>query len=282
MTGRTTPIDRIQRRSNAAGLEGPAEQNQCSNKKSLIKKITRAAGYEVINLKSGTSDGLLPHDFSDREVQIYVKVRPYTMTTPERVVSLVRAIVHVVCNDLPGAIVECGVYKGGSMMAAALALIDADAADRDLCLYDTFAGMTEPGEHDGAWEKKMWGEHQTGDHNEWAFGGSAEQITQRLVDVGYARELLHLVEGDILETLPRHSPEQIALLRLDTDFYESTRHELEHLYPKLVPGGILIIDDYGVFQGTRKAVDEYFAANGPAPFLSRIDADARLVVKPVV
>mgnify|MGYP001300919464 CR=1 FL=1 len=85
--------------------------------KSLIKKITRAAGYEVINLKSGTSDGLLPHDFSDREVQIYVKVRPYTMTTPERVVSLVRAIVHVVCNDLPGAIVECGVYKGGSMMA---------------------------------------------------------------------------------------------------------------------------------------------------------------------
>jgi hypothetical protein len=141
--------------------------------------------------------------------------------------------------------------------------------------------MTEPGEHDGAWEK-MWGEHQTGDHNEWAFGGSAEQITQRLVDVGYARELLHLVEGDILETLPRHSPEQIALLRLDTDFYESTRHELEHLYPKLVPGGILIIDDYGVFQGTRKAVGEYFAANGPAPFLSRIDADARLVVKPVV
>jgi hypothetical protein len=88
------------------------------------------------------------------------------------------------------------------------------------------------------------------------------------------------VIGRVEETLPQAAPDEIAILRLDTDWYESTRHELEHLYPRLSVGGILIIDDYGHWQGARKAVDEYFAGRSPAVFLNRVDYTCRLVVKP--
>ena len=78
---------------------------------------------------------------------------------------------------------------------------------------------------------------------------------------------------------PAASPPSIALLRLDTDWYESTYHELVHLYPRLSVGGILIIDDYGYWQGARRAVDRYFAEQGTRVFLSRIDETGRLAVK---
>jgi hypothetical protein len=74
-------------------------------------------------------------------------------------------------------------------------------------------------------------------------------------------------------------PEQIAVLRLDTDFYESTRHELRHLYPRLVHGGVLIIDDYGHWAGARKAVDEYIAEEGIRLLLNRIDYTGRIAIK---
>jgi len=181
--------------------------------KPLLKRLIRAAGYEVVNLKHGSANGWLPRDFSDRDAQILAQVRPFTMTSPARVFSMIRGVQYVVARKLPGAIVECGVYKGGSMMAAAMALVDAGVADRDLFLYDTFAGMTEPGEHDGAWERRMWDEHKADDHNKWAFGGSAEDVRRRLLDVAYPAQRLHLVQGDILTTVPDFSPDEIALLR---------------------------------------------------------------------
>ena len=90
---------------------------------------------------------------------------------------------------------------------------------------------------------------------------------------------MHFVQGLVEDTIPDAAPEKISLLRLDTDFYQSTRHELEHLLPRLQSNGILIIDDYAVFQGSKRAVDEYFEANNLRPFLNRIDADSRLILK---
>ena len=95
----------------------------------------------------------------------------------------------------------------------------------------------------------------------------------------YDPKCMHFVQGKVEDTIPEQAPQSIALLRLDTDWYESTRHELEHLFPRLSPGGILIIDDYGDWQGARKATDEFVAKHAPGFFLSRIDDTGRLAIK---
>ena len=87
------------------------------------------------------------------------------------------------------------------------------------------------------------------------------------------------VKGMVEQTIPAHAPDRIAMLRLDTDWYESTKHELEHLYPRLSGKGTLIIDDYGHFLGARKATDEYFARLKVRPLLSRVDYAGRIALK---
>jgi hypothetical protein len=112
---------------------------------------------------------------------------------------------------------------------------------------------------------------------EAAFG--LEQV-QAVVDrSGYPTELVRLVPGRVEDTVPRHAPGQIALLRLDTDWYESTRHELEHLYPRLASGGVIIVDDYGHWEGCRRAVDEYFGEHGEPLLLTRLDYTGRMAIK---
>jgi hypothetical protein len=90
---------------------------------------------------------------------------------------------------------------------------------------------------------------------------------------------MHFVKGKVEDTIPASTPDRIAILRLDTDWYASTRHELEHLYPLLAPGGVLIIDDYGHWEGCRQAVDEYFASRNLQVLLNRVDYTGRIAVK---
>ena len=90
---------------------------------------------------------------------------------------------------------------------------------------------------------------------------------------------VHFVPGPVEQTLPDHAPDPIAILRLDTDWYASTRHELEHLFPRVAPGGVLIVDDYGHWEGARRAVDEYFARSDDRILLQRIDYTGRIGVK---
>jgi hypothetical protein len=104
-------------------------------------------------------------------------------------------------------------------------------------------------------------------------------VVTRLAEI-YPAERITAVPGRVQDTLPGAATGEIALLRLDTDFYESTRHELEHLYPRLVPGGVLLVDDYGRVPGCTRAVDEYFTEHGPAPLLHRVDVQGRIGVKP--
>ena len=213
------------------------------------------------------------------------QVRRYTMTSPRRIAALCDSVEYAVRSGVPGAVVECGVWKGGSMMAAALTLLRLDAVDRDLYLFDTFAGMPPPTDddvfsaYDGYNPMRRWRRRQReGGANAWHYV-PVEEVRAAVLSTGYPADRVHLVEGRVEDTLPGAAPGEIAVLRLDTDWYAGTKHELETLYPRLSPGGVLILDDYGHYEGARRAADEYFEARGERPLLSRIDYTGRVGVK---
>jgi hypothetical protein len=213
----------------------------------------------------------------------YELCRPFTMTTLPRMYALYQAVRHVVQAGVPGAFVECGVWKGGSAMLAARTLSALGASDRDLFLYDTFAGMPTPSDRDiDPWEKPamaQWTTQQMGNENAWCYA-SLEEVRENLSTTGYPPERIRLVKGLVEETIPKTAPASISVLRLDTDWYESTKHELLNLYPLVSAGGILILDDYGYWRGARQATDEFFDGLAMPPFLNRIDSSARIGVKP--
>jgi O-methyltransferase len=242
------------------------------------KRVASSAGYRLLPK--------IPKDLGDETRHLIETVQPFTMTSPERIAALCSSIDYVVDNDIPGSIVECGVWRGGSMMAAALRLIRNGDEARDLYLYDTFSGLTAPSEHDrraadGQSAQAILAERDPSQPgNIWCIAGLAD-VQANLARTNYPAEKCHYVEGPVEETIPSRGPlGPIAILRLDTDWYQSTLHELNHLYAQIVPGGVLIIDDYGFWEGARKAVDEFLGAIGPKPLLARIDDTGRLAVKP--
>jgi hypothetical protein len=196
---------------------------------------------------------------------------------------LIAAVDYVTTRNIPGSIVECGVGKGGSIMAVALKLMAEGTQDRDIYLFDTFTGMTEPGDEDlsyrGEPASERYERQQSIDGTtDWCHG-PLDQVKTNVTSTGYDPQRLYFVEGKVEDTIPGNAPEQIAILRLDTDWYQSTRHELVHLYPRLSSGGVLIIDDYGYWQGARKAVDEYIEENDLKLLLHKIDHSSRITVK---
>jgi O-methyltransferase len=220
--------------------------------------------------------------------QIIERVRPYTLTTEPRVLALIEAVRYCVRRQVPGAFVECGVWRGGSVLAMVLALQQAGVDDRDIYLYDTFEGMPEPGEEDtSAFDRaalETWRDSSRGDARPWGelfdpADVSEEAVRTLLGSAGYPPSRLHFVRGRVEETLPERAPRAVSLLRLDTDWYASTRHELVHLYPRLSLGGVLIIDDYGHWDGARRAVDEYFETTADPLLLHRIDYTGRIAVR---
>jgi O-methyltransferase len=230
---------------------------------------------------------LLSPDYGPELEGTIKRVRRHTMTTPRRIAALCDGVEHVVRAEVPGAIVECGVWKGGSMMAAALTLLRLGVRDRDLYLFDTFQGMPPPTQedvfsaYDGYSPMRHWrrrARRSGPEQSTWHYV-SADEVRATLLSTGYPAARVHLVEGRVEETLPGGAPDSVALLRLDTDWYESTRHELETLYPRLSPGGVLILDDYGHYEGARRAVDEYFDTYGVRPLLTRVDYTGRVGVK---
>ncbi len=245
--------------------------------KAGVQRLANACGYQIQRLDAPPPPHRLEEDPS--YAPIIAAVRPYTLTSCERIGAFVDAIRYVSKAGIPGAVVECGVWRGGSMMAAALTLLEVGDI-RDLYLFDTFAGMTQPTEHDievgGEVAGRRFAASAAGDHNEWCYA-TLDEVRANLLSTGYPGDRCHLIDGDVLATVPHDGLDDIAVLRLDTDWYESTLHELRHLHPKLRQGGLLIVDDYGHWQGCRKAVDEYF--EGRPPFLFSIDYTARMAVR---
>ena len=258
--------------------------------KDTIQRLLARRGYTLVRRTPATpveakDPRRPPDDFDDDLKGLFERVRDYTMTTPERVGSLRDAVRYVVGAGVPGAIVECGVWRGGSMMAVALTLRDLGVDDRDLYMYDTWTGMPDPGEED----VDVWGVSATvrqAQYREMLDSGATvpttlqqlpfEEVRRVLLGTGYPEERMHFVHGLVEETIPGVAPDEIAILRLDTDYYSSTRHELEHLYPRVADGGVLIIDDYGRWQGARKAVDEYVAEHGLNLLFHRTDVASRI------
>lgn len=232
-----------------------------------------------------TNDEL--QSLSPEDRRIVETALPFTMTGIARLQSVIDAVRYCAGRELPGAFAECGVWRGGSVLAMILTLQELGIDDRDIYLFDTFEGMTAPTAYDsssrGPHALEVWELAQRTNTVPWAevFGPDVfdpASVRETLVATGYPPQRLHLVPGPVEETLPARAPEELALLRLDTDWYESTRHELEHLYPRLVDSGVLIIDDYGHWEGARRAVDEYFASIRPL-LLNRIDYTGRIAVK---
>ena len=224
----------------------------------------------------------LPGDFEVLHTQIYNDVKPYTMTSPERVFGLIEAVKYISKNKIEGSIAECGVWKGGSMLAIAKTLLYMNDGDRKLFLYDTFSGMSAPTDADKTYDDKsaatLLKKSDLKTSDVWAYSG-LDEVKATMSHSGYKEELVRYVEGKVEDTIPGTVPGKIALLRLDTDWYESTRHELIHLFPLLVTGGVLIIDDYGYWKGARKAVDEYIAENKLRILLTRMDDTGRIAIK---
>jgi O-methyltransferase len=229
-------------------------------------------------------------DLDESVHRIIRTVEPYTVASHERIAALCASVDYVIDHDVPGALVECGLWRGGSVMAVLLRLGQRGVRDRDVIGFDTFAGMTEPTAEDVDYKGRRAGRRprvvealssamNSVAGREWPTqaGVSRDEVFALLASTGYDPARIRLVPGPVEDTLPAHAPETLALLRLDTDWYVSTRHELEHLYPRLVVGGVLIVDDYGHYQGARKAVDEYL--EGHRILLQRIDYTGRLAIK---
>jgi len=219
-------------------------------------------------------------DIEPEFMTLWDSISSCTMTSLERAYALYRSVRYVANRGIPGDFVECGVWRGGSCMLMAQTLLsctgELSSIDRTIYLYDTFTGMTEPGDEDViAWNGRSVRERFER-FASWAV--TREEVEANLRGTGYPPERLVFVEGDIVDTLDSVRPETIALLRLDTDWYASTAAELDALYPLLVPGGVIIIDDYGHFKGARKAVDEYFEKHSEPLFL-RADYTGRVAVK---
>ncbi len=241
--------------------------------KKIIKSITNTVGLDI--RKISTKKRLEIDIDSDKTFTKFKKnCEPYTMTSKERLFALYQAINYIKKNNIEGDVVECGVWRGGSSMMSALTLLP--DTERRLYLYDTFEGMSTPTDHDfnlvgekaiDVWQGKAKCEADIND------------VKTNIALTQYPSDKVFYVEGKVEDTIPKTLPKKIALLRLDTDWYESTYHELTYLFPLLTKGGVLIIDDYGDWQGARKAVDQYISENNIQILLNRIDYTGRIAIK---
>ena len=246
--------------------------------KSLIKQTFRRWGFEIS--KSSSLHRFSPVEASEYDLETIRLAISISMQSPERLWALICATRYIVHSGVPGDFVECGVYKGSSALVIARTLTNLGVRDRNIWLYDTFTGMTKPGKFD----------HKSGTFTKASVlleaipGVRAVspilEVKQNLSVLQYPSERFIFVEGDVLSTLPKISPSQISLLRLDTDWYESTLLELEYLYDLVTPQrGLVIIDDYGHWSGCRKATDEFLTNRNLRPLMFRIDYAARMWFK---
>jgi hypothetical protein len=250
--------------------------------KRFVRKILHSFGLDVVRHRPLPAAPSLPPDLVDEDRAVLERIAGYTMTSVERQIALVQAVRYLSRRGVEGCCIECGVWRGGSSMAIALTLAQEGDTGRRLYLFDTYEGMTPPTAADTTMDGVSARTHLDRDADKtgnWCVAG-LDEVRGNMASTGYPPDRVHFVKGAIEATIPAQAPDgPIALLRLDTDWYESTRHELTHLFPLLVEGGILVIDDYGHWAGARKAVDEYFGGQPRHFYLHRIDYTGRLLIK---
>ncbi len=186
-------------------------------------------------------------------------VNPYSMTGTERISELYRSLEQIRLNNIEGDIVECGVWRGGNILGIIEYLNFHKIENKNVWLYDTFTGMTPPEDLD----IDLNNNHALSVMHlpEVLAFSPIEEVKRNLSTSSFDKNKIKFIIGDVSETLlnSENIPEKISLLRLDTDWYKSTKDELIYLYPKLEKNGVLIVDDYGHWRGSKTAVDEYFS-----------------------
>jgi O-methyltransferase len=229
----------------------------------------------------------MPVEFSRRDTEIfeYIWKNELIMGTPQGLAAAISACKHVVQAGIVGDFVECGVWRGGISLAAKL-VFEEYKSDKQVWLFDTYTGMPEPSEVDrpkfeSFATREVFDDAQRQGFNEWCYA-SLEDVRRNFVRAGVNVEDAKFIKGDVRQTLLESNlPDAISVLRLDTDWYESTKVQLEVLYPRLSRGGSLLLDDFGYWEGVRKAVEEYFGGRPPAesPLLYYTDLSGRMGVK---
>lgn len=249
--------------------------------KKIILSILKKLGYSLIKYDQ---QGKFV-DIQEKEFwEIYNFCRPYTMTSVERMYALYCSVNYILSKDIDGDFVECGVWRGGSSMLIAKMLFNRNINNRKIYLYDTFEGMSEPTNLDITIDNddaKVMLKRNVNNREEsvWCLADLTD-VKRNLKSTEFPESNLVYIKGKVEDTLPTKIPNgKISLLRLDTDWYESTKHELNILFPMLTENGVLIVDDYGYWKGCRQAVDEYFETNNFPVLMNRIDSTGRIILK---
>jgi len=256
--------------------------------KTNIRKLIKKSGWELVRSSILTQmlHGI-PTDYDVAHADTYQKVKDYTMTNSQRIVAICNATDYLTKNNIEGDIVGCGIWRGGAIMAAIDSLQKNEDVSREIYLYDTFEGMTTPAHQ---YDIKKGGNSGLGKTAEELYKtataadlifcySSLEEVKQNIESLNYPAGKIHYVKGMVEDTIPKIISQKIALLYFNICFYESTLHALKYLFPLLVPGGVIIIGDYGDWEGTRKAVDEYIEINKIRLLLNRIDQTGRVGIK---
>lgn len=217
--------------------------------------------------------------YEEKLIQTTLK---YSMTSVPSIWALIKATNYIIKNKIPGDFVECGIWKGGNIILIKKLLVNLNISRKIFC-YDTFEGLTEPDARDEPWHnryktKEVWKKKNKKNYNNWCYS-SYDSVLNNFKKELKNQKNIKLIKGKVEETLKikKNLPKKISLLRLDTDWYKSTKIELEKLYPLLAKGGVLLIDDYGHWKGARKATDEYF--KNSKILMSRIDYTCRMIIK---
>lgn len=201
----------------------------------------------------------------------YEKARKFSLVHITGFYNVYQSLQYVARNRIRGNAVECGCFLGGMALFMGLVRENLGLAGMDIVLFDTFCGAPV-----GSTDVVMG----TPFVEPCELPNYRQTVPRNIESVLGSTQGYHFAEGLVQDTLPVTDTGDVALLRLDTDYYESTAAELEALYPRLTPGGVLIIDDYGMFAGARRATDEYFATLVRPPLLNRIDVSIWAGVKP--
>ena len=253
-------------------------------KRSIVNLLS-VLGYTIQPKLSKYHDIAVELDDVEIELIKYVLDSGYTMTSVSRLVNTVKSCRYVVENKIPGDFVECGVWRGGNLIIFQK-LIEKYNLKKKIYAFDTFEGMSNPEEIDKTFDgkssiellEKLNKRNIDRDNNILIADCSLEKVKENFKKFS-SQENLICIKGKVEETLEKKDnlPDKISILRLDTDWYSSTKKELETLFPLLEKNGILIIDDYGYWQGAKKAVDEYFKDKKVVMF--KIDFTGRLIIK---
>ena len=259
--------------------------------KKLARSAIRSLGYNITRISSARTG----YDFEPEAQDKISVVCGSTMISYECMVTLYQQVRHCEIHGVPGCYVECGVWKGGAAALMALANLSYGSERRHIHLFDAFDDICEP-------DPAVDGERALSEVEQWAGvrreelsgklrplvgvydrrggPGSVEEVSRLLEDrVGYDGRFLHYHEGWFQDTLPNAETGEIAILRLDADWHASTKICLEYLYDNVVSGGFIIVDDYGAYDGCRKAVDQFMEMRGICAFLSHVNTDCRYWIK---